>query len=922
MMQKESGFSPETGQEDTTETKVWTMQPDSVLDRLGVSAGTGLSASEVSERRRRYGPNRLRQRGRKSAWSIFVEQFRSLIIGILGAACIVSLAFGRVMEGVAIGAAIAVNTLIGFVTELRGVRSMEALRRLGRVGAKVRRGGRIEEIPAEKIVPGDIVLLEGGDMVTADLRLIEASRLQADESALTGESVPVGKSADPLAAGTPLAERSNMVFKGTSITRGSGEGVVVSTGMETELGRISTLTEEAEEVETPLERRLARLGRRLVWLTLGIVAVVAATGILAGRETLLMVETAVALAVAAIPEGLPIVATVALARGMWRMARRNAVISRLSAVETLGATNVIFTDKTGTLTENRMAMTRVVVPGEDGDPRAYEVDGEEFVSAGGRSDPSGTEALNEALRIGVLCNNASLGEADDRSGHVVGDPLEAALLEGGALAGLDRSSLLEDLPEVREEAFDPEVRMMATYHEQESSILVAVKGSPERVIGASTSVAGGRAGRSLSEGDKQTWVSRVERMASDGLRVLAVARKSAGSPEEEPYSDLELAGLLGLLDPPRREVGDAIDKCRRAGIEVVMVTGDQPLTARRIALDLGLVKDSEASVLRGDQLGRPEDLSDEERRRLREVPVFARVSPEQKLDLIALYQTDGAVVAMTGDGVNDAPALKKADIGVAMGERGTQVAREAADVVLKDDAFSTIATAVSQGRVIFGNIRKFVLYLLSGNASKILAVAAASLMNLPLPVLPLQILFLNMVIDVFPALALGVGEGEPGVMEQPPRHPSEPVLTGQHWVGIGVYAVIMGATVLVSLGLALGWLGMERSRAISVSFLTLGFARLWHIFNMRDSGTGVLGNDVVRNKMVWGALVLCSGLLVAAVYVPGLRAVLKVVDPGRTGWLLIIGLSLVPLVAGQALKAASILKHSSVGGRWQPSKVR
>lgn len=896
----------------------WSTGVDQALENMEVSPESGLSRAEVKNRRRLYGPNRLREQKRTSAWRVFAEQFRSLIIGILAAAAAASFAFGHFVEGLAIAAAIVINTLIGFVTELRGIRSMESLRRLGRVTAKVRRQGEIAEIEADGLVPGDIVLLEGGDIVTADLRLIESSRLQADESTLTGESVPVGKTTDGLPEDTGLAERANMVFKGTSITRGSGEGVVVSTGMKTELGRISTLTAEAEEVQTPMEKRLGRLGRRLVWLTLAIVVVVAVVGILAGRDPLLMVKTAVALAVAAIPEGLPIVATVALARGMWRMARRNAVISRLSAVETLGATNAIFTDKTGTLTENRMTATRLQLADENGGPQAYEIDEGVFRRDGEVVDQSESERLGRALEIGVLCNNASLSKGEGEDGGGVGDPLEIALLELGAHGGLRREELLESRPEVREEAFDPEVKMMATYHEGEENLLVAAKGSPEQIIEASVSVMAGDKEKSLNREAGEEWLRAGTDMAAQGLRVLALARKSAGSEDEEPYRDLVLVGLVGLLDPPRPEVEGAIETCRKAGVKVVMVTGDQPETARKIGEELGLVS-GDAPVLHGDELGSPGEVREEELKRLREVPIFARVSPEQKLDLIDIYQQGGAVVAMTGDGVNDAPALKKADIGVAMGRRGTQVAREAADMVLKDDAFSTITTAVEQGRVIFGNIRKFVLYLLSGNGSEILAVAVASLANAPLPILPLQILFLNMVIDVFPALALGIGEGEAGVMKQPARHPDEPVLTRQHWVAIGVYAVIVGATVLVTLGLAIRWLEMNTPRAVSVSFLTLGFARLWHIFNMRDSRSGVFNNDVVRNKLVWGAVALCTGLLVAVVHVPGLRAVLSVVDPGPEGWVLILGMSLIPLVLGQALKGASVIRHPSVGGEWTPS---
>jgi Ca2+-transporting ATPase len=884
----------------------WASPWEDVARQLGTPTEHGLTAFEVRRRLRENGPNLLREVRRDTAWAVLLRQFRGLIVGLLVLAAAVSFAFGDATEGFAIIAVVVINATIGLVTELRAGRSMEALRRLTLVTAKVRRDGHVVEIPAEELVAGDMVVLEGGDIVTADLRVVRASRLQTDESTLTGESLPAEKSAEPTPLRTVLADRSCMLYSGTSVTRGSVEAVVVATGMETELGRISALVEEAEQETTPLQKRLDRLGRSLIGVSLAIAAAVATAGMLQGKQTFLMIETAIALAVAAIPEGLPIVATIALARGMWRMARRNALINRLSAVETLGSTTVIFTDKTGTLTENRMAVTEIHLPTGDVAVQAIsDAGGGPFRQDGKRIDPGQHAELRRALEVAVLCNNASLGGSSaHEDSSPVGDPAEVALLEAGALAGIDRADLVRDHREVREEAFDPQLKMMATYHECQDRIRIAVKGAPESVLDASSEVLVEGGTRPLADADRKAWRRHNEQMAERGLRVLALATKTVESKDASPYESLALVALAGLVDPPRTDVGHAIDACRAAGVRVIMVTGDQPVTARRVALAVGLVEEDDAEVVHGSDLSSLDCLPDRERHRFLRTRIFARVSPEHKLNLIDLHQKEGAVVAMTGDGVNDAPALREADIGIAMGRRGTQVAREAADMILQDDAFSTIVFAIGQGRVIFNNIRRFVVYLMSCNVSEVMAVALASVVNAPLPILPLQILFLNLVTDVFPALALGVGEGDRSVMSHPPRDPKERILTRRHWRSIAGHGAMITLSVLGALGLAHVLLGMTGRSAVTVSFLTLAFAQLWHVFNMRDRGSGVFRNDVVRNPFVWGSLALCSGLLLAAVYVPGLSTVLKLVNPGTKGWGLVIGMSLLPLVVGQATKGS------------------
>ncbi|WP_295540349.1 cation-transporting P-type ATPase [uncultured Thiohalocapsa sp.] len=867
---------------------------DAVVERLGSSIEQGLDDAEVRRRRDEHGPNRLREARSRSAWRILVDQLASLIVLLLLAAAVAAAVFGRVVEAIAIGAAVAVNTVIGFVMELRATRAMEALQRMGKTRARVRRGGRERTLAADELVPGDIVLLEAGDVVSADLRLLEANRLQCDEAALTGESVPVTKGIAPLERDDPpLAERRNMAFKGTAVTDGSGLGIVVATGMDTELGRISSLVEAAASSATPLERRLEQLGRRLIWLTVAIAAVVAAAGLIAGKALVVMLETAIALAIAAVPEGLPVVATLALARGMHKMARRNAVVKRLSAVETLGTASLIFTDKTGTLTENHMTLARLALADEtltlDQAP-----DGARFL----RDDDTAVAleeapALAAALTVGALCNNASLQH--DGS---VGDPTEVALLEGAAAAGLRRDALLERLPEVRELSFDPDVKLMATIHTDDGGYRYAVKGAPEAVLGrcARARTAAGEA--ELTDAGREDWQARGEALAANGLRVLAIAEKHADGADADPYAALTLLALAGLYDPPRPGIDTTIAACQDAGIRVVMGTGDHAATAQAIATEIGLTT-PDAQAVDASQLPDLDRLNDQERERLLARDVFARISPAQKLRLIGLYQDAGWVVGMTGDGVNDAPALKQADIGIAMGQRGTEVAREAADIVLKDDAFETLVHAIEHGRTIFANIRRFIVYLLSGNLAEIMAVSAAASIGAPLPLLPLQILYINFVSDVMPALALGLSPSRAGVMDESPRAGGEPVLERRHWLAITGYGALIAATVLAAFTLAFVWLQLDTGQAVTIGFLTFGLGRLLHVLNMRGANSPMLVNEITRNPMVWIAIAVGIALLALAVWVPVAAEILSIQPLPPAGWLLVAGFSALPVLIVQ-----------------------
>jgi Ca2+-transporting ATPase len=855
-----------------------------VLAWLGVSVNTGLADEEARHRRNIFGPNIVVSTRKASGLIILLHQFRSPVVYLLSAAAALAFYFGELEEGAAIAVVLGFNALIGFLTELKAARSIEALRALGSLSARVRRDGHVRVIAASEMVPGDIVVLEAGDAVSADMRLVEASNVAADESTLTGESVAVHKDVSPVAADARLADHSSMLFKGTALTRGSGIGVVTATGLASELGRVSQLVEEAEPGSSPLEKKLARLSAQLVWAVLILATLIAGVGLGTGKDPFLIVEAAIALAVAAIPEGLPIVATLALARGMWRMARQNALIERLSAVETLGATTVILTDKTGTLTENRMTVRRLwVASGEI----------ELIASGDAKQRPLSDDPQRSLLEIAVLCNDASLDNAHDKGS---GDPMELALLRAGFQAGLKRSALLQHVPMVNKHAFDAGSKMMATVHRRNGEYMFAVKGAPEAVLAAASRVAAEHGEVPLDSTARAEWGAHVEYLGYHGLRVIACATKTSRQAGAPPYEDLAFVGLVALEDPARTDVPQAIAECRKAGIRVVMVTGDHAVTARSIGRAVGLGTGA-AHVIKGKEIDR---LVKGTREDLREIGIFARVSPAEKLALVRAYQDAGDIVAMTGDGVNDAPALRQADIGVAMGLRGTDVAREAAAMILLDDAFPTIVKAIREGRVIFGNIRRFAAYLLSCNLSEVLVVGLAVLSTLPLPVLPLQILYLNLVTDVFPAFALAMGEGEPGILERPPRDPREPILGRRQWIVIVLHSAVLTAATFGALAVAQLELKLDARSVVTVTFMTLAFAQLWHAFNMRHPRSGLMRNEVTRNPWLWAALLLCAVLLAVPPYLTPMAEVMLLTPPTAAMWATILGMSAAPLIVTQA----------------------
>ncbi|MDQ4079293.1 MAG: HAD-IC family P-type ATPase [Gemmatimonadota bacterium] len=875
-----------------------TLAVDDALEKLD-SGRDGLSADEARNRLERYGPNRLDVTPPASAWSILAAQFRSVVMLLLVAAAGTAWALGDAADALAIGAVLLINAALGFVTELRARRSMEALRRLEVPHAFVVRDGATAEISARDLVPGDLIEIEAGQSVPADGRLIEATELRVTEAPLTGESQPVTKDANALLeAETVLAERTNMLYQATAVVSGTARAVVVATGRDTEVGHIGTLTSSIADERTPLEHRLDSLGNRLVVVALGVAALVAVLGFWRGGSLALVLKTALALAIAAVPEGLPAVATITLAVGVSRMAKRQALIRRLPAVETLGSATVVCTDKTGTLTAGEMAVSVLAVDGREISVTGttYEPRGE-FREDDRAVRPADDPVLSEALRIGALVNRADLVHEDDRW-RPVGDPTEVALLVAARKAGLDRDQLLEEQPEEGEVPFSSERQWMATFHRaSDDGRRVYAKGAPARIIERSTRHLTADGEHALDDAGRERLLEQNRALAARGLRVLAVARATSRDSGEASVRDLTFVSLFGIFDPPAEGVAETIRTFREAGVRTVMITGDQRLTAEAVARQIGLIESDEGALD-----GREVAALDQSAlaTRLEKTGVFNRVNPADKLRIISALQSQGDIVAMLGDGVNDAAALKKADIGVAMGRRGTDVAKAAADVVLADDRFSTIGAAIEEGRVIFDNIRKFVFYLFSCNMAEVLVLLAAGLTGLPQPLLPLQILWVNLVTDTFPALALAVEPGEVDVMKRPPRNPDEAILSRSFLGTIVVYALMIAVATLAAFVIALERGPVER--AVSVAFMTLALAQGFHVGNARSAGSARSVRLVGANRWALGALALVILLQLAAVYIPWLAGILGVVPLTFADWGIVLPAALLPAVVGQLLR--------------------
>jgi Ca2+-transporting ATPase len=892
---------------------------EEVLAALGSDPARGLSQEETRARLQRYGRNELQAERGAPAWRRFLAQFQNVLVVLLLVATAISLGLWLYerdsplpYEAIAIFAVVMLNAVMGYIQEARAERAVAALRQMSAAHASVVRDGERQSIAAAEVVPGDILLIEEGDTVAADARLIQATALQTAEAALTGESLPVAKDTSPIAGDVPLGDRHNTVFSGTSATYGRGRAVVVATGMSTEVGRIAGLLTETPNQATPLQRELARVGK-LLGITVVAIAVVMIGTILAltdvrGFSAVFdVLILGVALAVAAVPEGLPAVVTAVLSLGVQRMARRNAIIRTLAAVETLGSATVIASDKTGTLTRNQMTV-RVVVTASGRihlGGVGYAPEGEVRAEGAGAGDGLGTALraeLERALAAADRANNAVLTEQGG-DWVVQGDPTEGALLAAARKVGLTGEALQARFRRVGEVPFSSERKLMTTIHsdaERQERLLVFTKGAPDVLLGRCTCEMLGREPRPLTDARRAEILAENERLASEAMRTLGVALRSispdASMLDERVEQELVFAGLIGMIDPPRPEAREAVARARGAGIRPILITGDHPITAAVVAAELGIAADRRA--LSGAQL---EKLSDEAlTHTVEEVSVYARVNPEHKLRIVKALQRTGATVAMTGDGVNDAPALKVADIGVAMGVTGTDVSKEAADIVLADDNFATIVAAVEEGRSIFSNIRKFLRYLLSSNIGEVMTMffgvvlagpiglTAAGGGGLVLPLLATQLLWINLVTDGAPALALGIDPADPAVMSRPPRPREEGVLTGRMWAGIFFVGTIMAAGTLLVLDASLpgGWIeGSGDVRyAQTMAFTTMVFFSLFTIFNARsDDRTAFRG--LFSNPWLWAAILLSLLLQAAVVYVPFLQKAFSTVPLSAGDWL-------------------------------------
>lgn len=921
----------------------WHSMPDTeVLAKLETPLEEGLSLEEVKARQEKYGLNELTEAPPTTFWEMLWAQINSFVIYMLLAAALISALLGDTVEAIAILAIVVLNAIMGIIQESRAEAALSALKKLAAPEASVLRGGHRVSVPATELVPGDLVFLEAGNYIPADVRLLEAVNLRVDEASLTGESLPVEKNAQTrLEADIPLGDRKNTAFMGTLVNYGRGKGVVVSTGMNTQLGMIATMLQSVENEETPLQRRLDQLGKVLGWGSLAICGLVFVIGVVRfilqpGHADFLSPEAleqftelfmiAVSLAIAAVPEGLPAVVTISLALGMREMVRRHALIRKLSSVETLGSATVICSDKTGTLTQNEMTVTRIWADGQfvDITGSGYTPKGEFKVNNEAVSLDQ-YPAVKTSLWLGTLNNDAQLEHAGEQEGQetfrMIGDPTEGAILVAALKAGASAKLLNDAYPRKQEIPFDSTRKRMVTVHAVEDPNdadisplkgdvkrewhIIAVKGAPDVVLNLCSHM------QTIDNGDvKMTDERRKEVLAANdamtgsALRVLGVAyRMVPVLPDEinseELEKDLTFVGLIGMIDPARTEVKDALNIAREAGIRTIMITGDYPNTARAIAEEIGLLQAGH-KVMTGAEIN---DLTDEEMvKNVEETDVYARVSPEHKMRIVDALRANKEVVAMTGDGVNDAPAIKRADIGVAMGITGTDVAKGTADMVLTDDNYASIVSAVEQGRVIYSNIRKFVYYLLSCNAAEIMVIFLATLFGWPVPLTAIQLLWLNLVTDGAPALALGTEPGDPDIMDQPPRPTNEPLINKFMLIGIVVQTVAITAVTLgaFALGLKQGSIDFAETMA----FTTLSISELFRAFTARSEYYPLLKIGFLKNKLMNWAVLGSLVLIMVVIYVPFMQPIFNTAPLGWEQWLEILPLILVPSVAAEITKFA------------------
>lgn len=877
----------------TTKNAWHTLTAEQALETLHTPAQQGLSDAEAQRRLGEHGANELQKIDGVSVWGILWEQLKNVLIIILLIAIALSAALGHGVEAITIAVIVVFAVLLGFLQEYRAERAIEALRKMAAPLATVLRNGEEKDIPAKDIVPGDLVLLTAGNLVPADGRVIKTANLHADEASLTGESIPVAKVLAPLQKpDLPVGDRHNMLFAGTAVTYGRGMMVITATGMQTEFGKIAQMLQTVKEESTPLQRNLDEVGKRLAQWAAVIVVLIAGAGIVRGQPILEMVIFGVALAVAVVPEALPAVVTISLAIGVQRMAKRNALIRHLPAVETLGSTSVICSDKTGTLTKDEMTARRIWVAGQTIDitGSGYEPKGV-FKMQGERIDPP--EALRELLRAAVLTSDTRLVRGEGGVWDIKGDPTEGALVVAAAKAGIQKDQEDEHAPRTAEIPFTSESKRMITLHQTPQGLMAFAKGAPEVLVEACNTIHMPEGIIPFSLEEKAKILDLARSMADEALRLLAVAVKKTDS-ITEMEEEMTFLGIVGMIDPPRSEAATAVRRCTEAGIRVVMITGDHPVTAQAVARELGILHGNR--VLTGNEL---DAMSDPELESvMADIDVFARVSPAHKLRLVTALQKDGRIVAMTGDGVNDAPALKKADVGVAMGISGTDVSREAADMTLTDDNFASIVAAVEEGRAIFGNIKKYLMYLLSSNVGELFLMVGASLLGAPLPLSVVQILYVNLATDGLPGLALAVDPPEGDLMRSPPRDSKGTIFTRPV-----VFLMLLGGfwSAIVNLGLFL-WAnssGRPVAEAMTMTFLSLVLIQFFKAYSFRSDHQSVLHRPFI-NRWLNASVVCGIVMIIAVVYLPVLQRPFGTFFVSLQDWLIVlpIAATVLPVLEG------------------------
>ena len=881
---------------------------EEALIALDVDPGEGLNDREAELRLNKYGSNELKEEKGTTFLSKLVAQFSDFLVLILIGAAIVSMAMGESRDAIVILVVVVINALLGIYQEGKAEKALDALKKMASPDAKVVRAGKTVIIPAHTLTPGDIVLLDAGDIVPADLRLIESSNLKIEEASLTGESVPVEKKAGEVHKGeAPLGDRHNMAYMSTIVTSGRGKGVVVGTGHDSEIGKIATMIQSLDDEATLLQRRLNQLGKMLGTATIGICAIVFGIGVLQGREIFEVLMIAISLAVAAIPEGLPAIVTIVLAIGMNRMVKRHAIVKKLLAVETLGCTTVICSDKTGTLTQNEMTVTKIYVNNRKIDitGTGYEPKGEFKIDENGVSEDL-FDNLNTLLSIGILANDARLEKIDGMY-KIIGDPTEGALVTLAGKADITCEDINKLFPRIEEIPFDSGRKMMTTFHKNfvPQRIVSFTKGAPDIIISNCGFIKDGDEILPFTYDMKKEVLGVNSGFAKDALRVLAFAyREYEELPDDINPDNIEtnmiFVGLAGMIDPPRPEVKEAIKLCKQAGINTVMITGDFRDTALAIAKSLGMAE-TEDQTMTGLEIN---NISDEElKEAVKRINVFARVSPEHKVRIVSALKANGNIAAMTGDGINDALALKRSDIGVSMGITGTDVAKKTADLILTDDNFASIVSAVEEGRVIFDNVRKFVYFLLSCNIGEIFLVFVSILLNLPVPLIPIQLLWLNLVTDSFPALALGVEKGDPNIMNQKPRNPDEPILNRRMIIGIVLQSIAVAIASFSAYWWGINRYGMNNIlEARTIAFATLILSELLMVFSTRSSRYTALEIGIFSNKKLVQGVSLSFLLMLAVIYIPFLNPIFGTFPLGLSEWKIILPLAFIPLLPGEITK--------------------